>query len=98
MSDVVIYRPAKNAMQSGRANTRQWRLEFETSRAKTFDPVMGWTGTKETDGQIHLGFGSKDEAVAFAEKQGLTYLVREPNVRRIRPKNYSDNFSYTRIS
>ncbi len=98
MSDVVIYQPAKNAMQSGRANARQWRLEFETSQARTFDPVMGWTGGRETDGQVHLGFGSKDEAVAFAEKNGLTYQVQEPHVRRVRPKNYSDNFSYTRIS
>ncbi len=98
MSDVVIYQPAKNAMQSGRANARQWRLELETSQARTFDPVMGWTGGRETDGQVHLGFGSKEEAVAFAEKQGLTYQVQEPHVRRVRPKNYSDNFSYTRIS
>jgi len=98
MSDVVIYQPAKNAMQSGRANFGQWRLEFETSQAKTFDPVMGWTGGRETDGQVHLRFDSKEEAVAFAEKQGLTYQVQEPHVRRIRPKNYSDNFSFYRIS
>ncbi len=97
MSDVVIYQPAKNAMQSGRAGFGQWRLEFETSQAKTFDPVMGWTGAKETDDQVHLRFGSKEEAVAFAEKQGLTYQVQEPHVRRILPKSYSDNFSFDRI-
>ena len=98
MSDVVIYQPAKNAMQSGRANLRQWRLEFETSQAKIFDPVMGWTGAKETDGQVRLKFGSTEEAVAFAEKNGLTYQVQEPHVRRVRPKSYSDNFSFDRIS
>ncbi len=97
MSDIVIYQPAKNAMQSGRANGRQWRLEFETSQAKTFDRVMGWTGAKETDGQVRLRFGSKEEAVTFAEKHKLTYRLLEPNVRRIRSKNYSDNFSFDRI-
>jgi hypothetical protein len=97
MSDVVIYQPAKNAMQSGRANAHQWRLEFETSQAKTFDPLMGWTGARETDGQVRLIFGSREEAVAFAEKHKLTYQVRKPNVRHVWPRNYSDNFSYTRI-
>jgi len=98
MTDVRIYRPTKNAMQSGRANLRQWRVEYEPGANRITDPVMGWTGSVDTQEQLRMNFASREDAIAFAEKNGLTYQVTEPKERRIRPKNYSDNFSYYRIS
>ncbi len=92
MTEARIYRPAKTAMQSGRAKTRKWVLEFEPAAAKSIDPLMGWTGSADTREQVHMTFDSKDEAVAFAEKNGLAFRVEEPKTRRIRPKNYADNF------
>ena len=92
MTEARIYRPAKTAMQSGQANTRKWVLEFEPAVAKTIDPLMGWTGSADTREQVHMTFDSKDEAVAFAKKNGLAFRVEEPKARRIRPKNYADNF------
>ena len=97
MTDVRIYLPAKTAMQSGRANLRKWALEFEPRAAKQIDPLMGWTGSADTRTQVRLKFDSKDEAVAFAEKNGLSFHVQEPNYRRIRPKKYAENFAFTRI-
>ena len=92
MAEARIYRPAQNVMQSGRANTRKWVLEFEPAAAKIIDPLMGWTGSADTREQVHMTFDSKDMAVAFAKKNGLAFRVEEPKTRRIRPKNYADNF------
>ncbi len=84
-------------MQSGRAGTNKWVLEYKPSAANIIDPMMGWTGTKDTRPQVRITFDSKEAAVGFAEKNGMDAEVIEPNKRRIIPKNYSDNFSFTRI-
>ncbi len=98
MSDKVrIYRPAKTAMQSGRANTRRWIVEPVPSGPKEIDSLMGWTGSGDTGVQVKLRFDSKEEAVAYAERNNLTYEIEEPKERVIRPKNYSDNFSPNRL-
>lgn len=93
MATVKIYRPTKNAMQSGRANTKRWLLEYEPERAKVIDPLMGWTGSDDTRGQIKLRFDSKEDAIAYADRKGLAYRVDEPKERVIRPKSYAANYS-----
>ena len=96
MTDVRIYMPSKTAMQSGRHTVLCWVLEFEPGAPKQTDPLMGWVGSSDTRGQVQLKFDSKEEAVAFAKKNGLSARVQEPKKRRVRPKNYSDNFSFHR--
>ena len=64
-----IYQPPKNAMQSGRAATHEWVLEFEPSSPRRPDPLMGWIGSGDTQAQVRLNFDTRDEAVAYAEKQ-----------------------------
>jgi hypothetical protein len=87
-----IYQPAKTAMQSARGNTRKWVLEFEPSEPRTIDPLMGWVSSGDMRSQIRLKFDSKEEAIAFAEKNGYPYWIEEPQVRRVKPKSYADNF------
>lgn len=93
---VRIYKPAKTAMQSGTANTKEWVLEMERDMARAIDPLMGWTSSGDTQNQIRLTFESKDEAVAFAVKQGWAYTVREPKPRKPIKKSYADNFKFGR--
>ena len=95
--DVRIYRPAKTAMQSGLGNTRKWVLEFEPGAPQVIDPLMGWTSSADTKGQVRLKFASKTEAIAFADKHGLAYRVFEPKKPELRPKSYADNFRYDRV-
>ena len=97
MPDVRIYQPAKTAMQSGRGNIRKWLLEYAPSAPAKADPLMGWIGSQGTLGQVKIKFDSREDAVAFAEKNELSYSVSEPKARRIKPKNYSDNFAYDRL-
>lgn len=99
MPAVRIYRPAKNAMQSGRANSRRWVVEFEPVERKAPDPLMGWLGSRDTLSQVRLKFDSREEAVAFAEREGLTYTVVEERPKPpMKPKNYADNFRFDRVA
>ncbi len=87
-----IYRPAKNAMQSGAAKTKRWVLEYELASARRPEPLMGWVSSGDTLNQVRLFFAEKDEAIAYAEKHGLAYTVAEPHERVIKPNNYVMNF------
>jgi hypothetical protein len=91
-----IYRPAKTAMQSGRAKTLNWVLDYEQATPRSPDPLMGWSSAGDTLNQVHLRFATREEAVAFAEKRGLDYIVVEPQQRGFKPKAYADNFRYDR--
>lgn len=89
---VRIYRPAKTAMQSGRANSKRWLLEFDPVDPQEADPLMGWAGSHDTDRQLKLWFATQEEAVAFADHKGLVYRLEEPHPRTVVPKSYADNF------
>ena len=92
-----IYKPAKNAMQSGRANTARWVLEFEAEAARRVDPLMGWTSADETAaGQVRLNFDTQEDAMAYAQKHGLAFRIDVPHTATPRPKAYSDNFAFRR--
>ncbi len=92
-----IYCPSKTAMQSGRAKAHRWVLEFIPAMAKTADPLMGWTSSSEMKAdELRLTFASREEAIAYAERQGTAYRVMENQTRRIVPKSYADNFKWQR--
>lgn len=91
---VRIYNPAKNAMQSGRAKTASWVLEYETATPRRPEPLMGWVSSGDTLNQVKLNFGTMEEAVAFARKKGWEFTLSPTHGRRIRPRNYTDNFRY----
>ena len=93
-----IYKPARSAMQSGYAKTRDWVLEFAPQKDKPVDPLMGWIGSSETVSQVRLNFDTKEEAIAYAERHGIPFQVHEPKSRGhvIRPGGYGDNFAAAR--
>lgn len=91
-----IYRPAKTAMQSGKAKTHDWVLEFEPERPRSIDPLMGYTSSSDMRQQIRLTFATKEEAVAYAERNGLAFQLVEPKDTKRRRMAYSDNFRYDR--
>ncbi len=97
MSNARIYRPAKNAMQSGKARTRKWVLEFEPNEGKKLDSLMGWSGSGDTRAQVRLSFASQDEARAYAERAGLDAEVIETHQPKRILRNYADKFAYNRV-
>jgi hypothetical protein len=91
-----IYMPPRNAMQSGRGRTQEWVLEFAPGEKQRLDPLMGWSGSGDTDGQVRLRFPTREDAVAYAEARDLRYEVEEPKPIRIKAKVYADNFRFGR--
>jgi len=92
-----IFKPAKTAMQSGQARTKDWVLEYEPETRREIEPLMGWTSSKDMKSQIRLTFETKEEAIVYAQKNGIPYRVIEPNPRKLVRKAYADNFKFGRI-
>ena len=91
-----IFSPAKTAMQSGKAKTGYWVLEFDPELPRKIDPLMGYTTSRDMKSQIRLTFETKDEAIAYAENNGLAYRVQEPKEAKRRQISYAENFRYDR--
>jgi hypothetical protein len=92
-----IFKPAKTAMQSGRAKTKNWVLEFEPASPREIEPLMGWTSSGDMLSQVRLFFETKEEAVDYAQKSHIAYQIFEPHARAFVKKSYSDNFKFGRI-
>ena len=92
-----IYRPAKTAMQSGNAKTGHWVLEFEPDQPREMEPLMGWTSSGDMKQQITLRFATREDAVQYAQRNGIAYRVFEPRPRAMTKKAYADNFKFGRI-
>ena len=90
---VRILRPANTASQQG--FTGIWKIEFECT-TKWLNPLMGWTSTKDMAHQLTnaLQFATKDEAVAFAEREGFEYDVEPEHLPKPVKKSYSDNYRW----
>lgn len=93
---VRIYKPSRTAMQSGEARTKDWVLEFEPEARREPEPLMGWVSSADTRAQVQLEFATKDEAIAYATREGLAFSVVEPKPRKPIRKSYADNFRYGR--
>ena len=87
-----IFQRPKNAMQSGQALLDQWVLEFAPAQARRADPLMGWTGSGDTQAQVQLKFASRDEALAYAARHGIAAEVHATPPRRLKLQAYADNF------
>ncbi|MDH5188150.1 MAG: ETC complex I subunit [Rhodospirillaceae bacterium] len=92
-----IYRPAKTAMQSGKAKTGKWVLEFEPTDPISPDALMGWAGSGDTRQQVKMRFDTMDEATSFAEANSIDADVIKPHEAKIIKKSYSDRFAFNRI-
>ncbi|QJQ32721.1 ETC complex I subunit [Sphingomonas lacunae] len=87
-----IFQEPKNAMQSGRARTQRWVLEFAPAEPRRADPLMGWAGSGDTQRQVKLTFPTLEAAKAYAEKEGIAaHIVPTPS-RTLKLQSYADNF------
>ena len=89
-----IYKPARTAMQSGTAKTKEWVLEYEPEAPRAVEPLMGWTSSSDMKRQVRLRFATREEAVAYAERHGIAYQLFEPQEPARRSMAYADNFAF----
>jgi hypothetical protein len=91
-----IFLPARSAAQSGQGNGK-WVLEYEPEKPRVIEPLMGWTSSNDMKSQIKLRFDTKDEAITYAERNGIAYRVEEPKPETRKIISYSDNFQPNRL-
>lgn len=87
-----IFQRPKNAMQSGKARTAEWVLEFEPSEAERADPLMGWAGSGDTQQQVVLTFADKAAARDYAARHGIAARVYATPPSSLKLQAYADNF------
>lgn len=97
MPTVRIYQPSKTAMQSGRAKTKKWRVEFETLDPLIAEPLMGWVKASDMSQELQLYFPSLEAALDFVTLRGLSYKICSPCPQVTRAKNYAFNFTCSRV-
>jgi hypothetical protein len=91
-----IYKPARTAMQSGNARTKEWLLDFEPESPREIEPLMGWTASGDMRQQVRLSFDTAEEAIAYCERHQIPYQVSRPKPAARRIISYSDNFAFSR--
>ena len=87
-----IYQRQKNIMQSGKALTRDWILDFVANEAKKPDPLMGWAGSGDTQQQVRLTFPTLEAAQKYADKYGIRADIIAAAPKRLKIQAYADNF------
>ncbi|MHA1553460.1 MAG: ETC complex I subunit [Alphaproteobacteria bacterium] len=92
-----IYKPSRNAMQSGKSGLDRWILEFAREDRPSADPLMGTYASSDMLRHVRLSFDSRDQAVAYAERNGIAYRVSEGSEPPVKPQFYAENFRYTRV-
>jgi hypothetical protein len=91
MKKAKIYIPNKSPMQSGLGKSDKWILEFETKNP-TKNPLMGWESSSDTLGELKLEFSTRDNAIEYAKKNKIEFVVIDEKKRKIVKKSYADNF------
>lgn len=92
-----IFKPARGATSSGMARTKAWMLVFDQLTPREIDPLMGWTSSIDTRQQVRLSFDTREEAIAYCERNGIPCRVEEPKAAKRRAMAYSDNFKHNRV-
>ena len=78
-------------MQSGKGNTKNWLLKFDTLNTG-INPLTGWETSKDTMSEVKLEFSTKEEALYYAKRNNIDYYIVEPQKSKIIKKSYTDNF------
>ena len=85
-------------MQSGKAKTQRWILDYEPEVARSVEPLMGYTSSSDMKQQLRIYFDTREEAVAYAERNGILFRVEDAPERVVRGASYSDNFKFDRLT
>ena len=92
MTVARIVQEQRKTTQSGMAHAGSWTLEYERQQPQRPDPLTGWNGSGDTNTQIRLRFGTKEEALAYATHKGFTVHVVPAAPTSLKLQAYADNF------
>lgn len=91
-----IYSPARSVTQSGKARTGFWVLELVSSSAKFVESFMRYNAQSGASDQVQLRFPTCQQAIDYAEKQGIAYRVEAVHPAKRLKRRYADNFCFER--
>jgi hypothetical protein len=91
-----IFKPARNAMQSGKGNTKIWVLEYQPEQPREIEPLMGYTSSSDMRSQIRLHFDTREQAEDYARRHGIAYRVHADAAPVVKKSSYTDNFRHDR--
>ena len=84
-------------MQSGKAKTGNWILEFEPEKPRKIDPLMGYTTSGDMKSQIRLVFETQRRGRSPTPKSTASASACEtPKEAKRRQISYAENFRYDR--
>lgn len=63
-------------LQSGDRFANIWQIKWQREEERWSNPLMGWTSTADPMSNLILDFDSREDAIAFAEKNGWKYEVK----------------------
>ncbi len=92
MTVARIVEEQRKTTQSGKAGQGRWTLEFERQEPQRPDPLTGWNGSGDTRTQVQLKFNSKEEALAYATRKGLTVHLVPAAPVAMKIQTYAENF------
>ena len=92
----IIYKNKKSPTQSGKLNKDYWILEHINSKGVKTDLLTGWK-TTETNLIKKMKFFTKEEAILYAENNGLDFELSKEVNREMNNKSYADNFKFKRV-
>ena len=92
MTVARITEEQRRTTQSGKAQAGSWLLEFERQQPQRPDPLTGWNGSGDTNTQIRLRFETKEEALSYAQRKGLTVHLVPAAPTSLKLQAYADNF------
>ena len=58
---------------------------------------MGWTSSDDMLSQVRLSFETKEEAIDYAQKNGIPFRSSSRTLGPSSKKSYADNFKFGRI-
>ena len=93
---IKIYKQTKTSMQSGLGKTKLWLAEYISDSDNVKESLMGWNSSLDSKTQIRVFFETKEQAINWAKKNNYQYFVYEPQLRKLKPKNYASNFDMSR--
>ena len=90
---VKIYKNYQIPTQSGKANTKEWVMEFLSNDDRFQEQIMGWTGSVNMyANEVKLHFKNKEEAINFAKENKLEFFVQESTEQKFTVKSYINNY------
>ena len=73
-----------------------YRDAIGPEQPRSVEPLMGWTSSGDMRQQLRLQFDTKEEAIAYCERNGIAYQVFDAQPIKRQRISYSDNFAYSR--